>query len=45
MINDKLIDVFLQHAEQNDLIRVIKQIFNHFKFENEYRYDLYKIFL
>ena len=39
MINDKLIDVFLQCAEQKDLIRAIKQIFNHFKFENEYRYE------
>ena len=39
MINDKLIDVFLQHAEQNDLIKAIKQIFNHFKFENEYKYE------
>lgn len=39
MVNDKLIDVFLQNAEQKDLIRGIKEIFNHFKFENEYRYD------
>ena len=39
MINDKLIDVFLQHAEQNDLIRVIKQILNHFKLENEYQFE------
>ena len=39
MINDKLIDVFLQCAEQKDLIKAIKQIFNHFKFENEYKYE------
>lgn len=39
MINDKLIDVFLQCAEQKDLIRGIKEIFNHFKLENEYRYE------
>ena len=39
MINDKLIDVFLQHAEQKDLIRVIKQILNHFKLENEYQFE------
>lgn len=39
MINDKLIDVFLQNAEQEDLIRGIKEIFNHFKLENEYRYE------
>ena len=39
MINDKLIDVFLQHAEQNDLIRGMKEIFNHFKLESEYRYE------
>lgn len=39
MINDKLIDVFLQCAEQKDLIKTIKEIFNHFKFENEYKYE------
>ena len=39
MINDKLIDVFLQCAEQKDLIKAIKEIFNHFKFENEYKYE------
>ena len=39
MINDKLIDVFLQCAEQKDLIRGMKEIFNHFKLENEYRYE------
>ena len=39
MINDKLIDVFLQNAEQEDLIRGIKQILNHFKLESEYRYE------
>ena len=39
MINDKLINVFLQHAEQKDLIRGIKEILNHFKLENEYRYE------
>ena len=39
MINDKLIDVFLQHAEKEDLIRVIKQILNHFKIENEYQFE------
>ena len=39
MINDKLIDVFLQCAEQNDLIRGIKEILNHFKIDSEYRYE------
>ena len=39
MINDKLIDVFLQNAEQEDLIRGIKEILNHFKIESEYRYE------
>lgn len=39
MINNKLIDVFLQCAEQKDLIKGIKQIFNHFKLENEYQYE------
>ena len=39
MINDKLIDVFLQCAEQNDLIRGIKEILKHFKIESEYRYE------
>ena len=37
MINDKLIDVFLQNAEQEDLIRGIKEIINHFKIDSEYR--------
>ena len=39
MINDKLIDGFLKNAKQDDLIRGIKQILNHFKSENEYKYD------
>ena len=39
MINDKLIDVFLQNAEQEDLIRGIKQILNHLRIESEYRYE------
>ena len=39
MINDKLIDVFLQHAEKENLIIVIKQILNHFKLENEYQFE------
>ena len=39
MINNKLIDVFLQCAEQKDLIKGIKQILNHFKLDNEYRYE------
>ena len=39
MINDKLIDVFLQNAEQEDLIRGIKQILNHLKIENSYNYE------
>lgn len=39
MINDKLIDVFLQNAEQEDLIRGIKEIINHFKIDSEYRYE------
>ena len=39
MINDKLIDLFLQHAKQDDLIRGIKEIFKHFKIENEYQYE------
>ena len=39
MSNDKLIDVFLQNAEQEDLIRGIKEILKHFKIESEYRYE------
>ena len=39
MINDKLIDVFLQNAEKEDLIRGIKQILNHLKIENSYNYE------
>ena len=39
MINDKLIDVFLQNAEQEDLVRGIKEILNHFKIDSEYRYE------
>ena len=39
MINDKLIDVFLQNAEQEDLIRGIKEILNHYKIDSEYRYE------
>lgn len=39
MINNKLIDVFLQCAEQKDLIKGIKQVLNHFKLENEYQYE------
>ena len=39
MINDKLIDVFLQNAEQKDLIKGIKEILNHFKIDSEYRYE------
>lgn len=39
MVNKKLIDVFLQNAEQEDLIRGIEEILNHFKLENEYRYE------
>ena len=37
MINDKLIDVFLQNAKQEDLIIGIKQILNHLKIENSYK--------
>ena len=39
MINDKLIDVFLQNAEQENLIKGIKEILNHFKIDSEYRYE------
>ena len=39
MINDKLINAFLQNAKQNDLIRGIKQILNHFKSQGEYCYE------
>ena len=39
MVNDKLIDVFLQNAKQENLIKGIKEIFKHFKIENEYRYE------
>ena len=39
MINDKLIDVFLQHAEQKNLIKGIKEIFNHLRIDSEYRYE------
>ena len=39
MINDKLINVFLQNAEKEDLIRGIKEIFNHLRIDSEYRYE------
>ena len=39
MINNKLIDVFLQNAEQEDLIKGLKEILNHFKIDSEYRYE------
>ena len=39
MINDKLIDVFLQCAEQKDLIKGIKEVFNHLRIDSEYRYE------
>lgn len=39
MVNKKLIDVFLQNAKQEDLIRGIKEILNHFKIDSEYRYE------
>lgn len=39
MINDKLINAFLKNAKQDDLIKGIKEIFNHFKLESEYRYE------
>ena len=39
MISKKLIDVFLQNAEKEDLIRGIKEILNHFKIDSEYRYE------
>ena len=39
MINDKLINVFLQNAEQEDLIKGIKEILKHFKIDSEYRYE------
>ena len=39
MINDKLIDAFLKNTKQDDLIKGIKEILNHFKLENEYRYE------
>lgn len=39
MINDKLIDVFLQNAKQENLIKGVKEILKHFKIENEYRYE------
>ena len=39
MINNKLIDVFLQNAEKEDLIKGLKEILNHFKIDSEYRYE------
>lgn len=39
MISKKLIDVFLQNAGKEDLIKGIEEILNHFKLENEYRYE------
>ena len=39
MINDKLIDVFLKNAKQENLIKGIKEILNHFKIDSEYRYE------
>ena len=39
MINNKLIDVFLQNAEKENLIRGIKEFFNHLRIDSEYRYE------
>ena len=39
MINDKLIDVFLQNAEQEDLIRGIKELLNHLKMQSNYAFE------
>ena len=39
MINDKLIDVFLKNAKQENLIKGIKEILNHFKIDSEYCYE------
>ena len=39
MINNKLIDGFLQNAKQYNLIRGIKEILIHFKLEKEYQYE------
>ena len=39
MINDKLIDAFLKNAKQDNLVKGIKEILNHFKLESEYRYE------
>ena len=39
MINEKLIDVFLQNAEQEDLIRGIKELLNHLKIQSNYAFE------
>ena len=39
MINDKLINAFLQNAKQDDLIKGIQEIFNHFQINYEYTYE------
>ena len=39
MINEKLINVFLQNAEQEDLIRGIKELINHLKIQSNYDFE------
>lgn len=39
MINEKLIDSFLEHSPKDNLIKGMKQIFNHLKIQSSYEYD------
>lgn len=39
MINEKLIDMFLQNVEQEDLIRGVKELLNHLKIQSSYTFE------
>ena len=39
MINEKLINMFLQNVEQEDLIRGVKELLNHLKIQSNYAFE------
>ena len=39
MVNEKLIDMFLQNVEQEDLIRGVKELLNHLKIQTNYAFE------
>lgn len=39
MINEKLINMFLQNVEQEDLIRGVKELLNHLKIQSSYTFE------